>query len=109
MMTRKSLLMLLVAITAIPVYAQNLAVVNGKPVPSSRADTMVKQMAAQGKQDTPQLRGMIKEELINREVLIQEAEKLGLSNSSEVKNQLDLARQSIIIRALVNDFVKKNP
>jgi peptidyl-prolyl cis-trans isomerase C len=103
------LLITLLAATALPVMAQNLAVVNGKPVPSSRADAMVKQLSAQGQQDSPQLRGMIKEELINREILIQEADKLGLSNNADVKNQIDIARQSIVIRALVADFLKKNP
>jgi len=103
------LLMLLVAAVAIPAMAQNLAVVNGKPVPSSRADVMIKQLAAQGQPDSPQLRAMVKEELINREILIQEADKLGLSNSSEVKNQVEIARQSIAIRALIQDYLKKNP
>ncbi len=103
------LLMLLVAAVALPVMAQNIAVVNGKPVPSSRADVMIKQLAAQGQPDSPQLRAMVKEELINREVLIQEADKLGLSNSPEVKNQVEIARQSIAIRALVQDYLKKNP
>lgn len=103
------LLVLLAATAALPALAQNLAVVNGKPVPSSRADAMVKQITTQGQQDSPQLRAMIKEELINREILLQEANKLGLGNSPDVKNQLELARQSIIIRALVADYVKKNP
>lgn len=103
------LLMLLVAALALPAMAQNLAVVNGKPVPSSRADAMVKQLAAQGQPDSPQLRAMVKEELINREILIQEADKLGLSNSPDVKNQVEIARQSIAIRALVQDYLKKNP
>ena len=103
------LLAVLFAAAALPVFAQNIAVVNGKAVPSSRADAMVKQMAAQGQQDTPQLRSMVKEELINREVLIQEADKLGLGTSADVKNQVEIARQSIVIRALVTDFIKKNP
>jgi peptidyl-prolyl cis-trans isomerase C len=103
------LLVVLVAAIALPAVAQNLAVVNGKPIPSSRADAMVKQLAAQGQPDSPQLRSMVKEELINREVLMQEADKRGLTNSAEVKNQLEIARQSIAIRALVQDFVKKNP
>jgi peptidyl-prolyl cis-trans isomerase C len=111
MMTLHSarLLVFLVATAALPALAQNLAVVNGKPVPSSRVDVMVKQMTTQGQQDSPQLRAMIKEELINREILLQEANKLGLGNTPDVKNQLELARQSIIIRALVADYVKKNP
>lgn len=103
------LLALILATAAVPALAQNLAVVNGKPVPSSRADVMIKQMTTQGQQDSPQLRAMVKEELINREILIQEADKLGLGNSTDVKNQLELARQSIVIRALVADYVKKNP
>ncbi|HJV74247.1 MAG TPA: peptidylprolyl isomerase [Noviherbaspirillum sp.] len=103
------LLMLLITAAALPAMAQNLAVVNGKPVPSSRADAMVKQLAAQGQPDSPQLRSMVKEELINREILIQEADKRGLTNTPEVKNQVEIARQSIAIRALVQDYLKKNP
>lgn len=103
------LLVVLLAAAALPVLAQNLAVVNGKAVPSSRADAMIKQMAAQGQQDTPQLRAMVKEQLIDREILIQEADKLGLSANPDVKSQIDLARQAIVIRALVADFVKKHP
>lgn len=103
------LLVTLLAAVALPVMAQNVAVVNGKPIPSSRVDTMAKQMAGQGQKDTPELRAMIKEELINREILMQEADKRGLSNSPDVKSQLDIARQAIVIRALIGDFLKKNP
>lgn len=103
------LLLVLVTAIALPAMAQNLAVVNGKAVPSSRADAMIKQLSSQGQADSPQLRAMVKEELINREILIQEADKLGLTNSPEVKNQVEIARQSIAIRALVQDFLKKHP
>ena len=103
------LLVVLLAAAALPVFAQNLAVVNGKAVPSSRADAMIKQMASQGQQDSPQLRAMVKEELINREILIQEADKMGLGTSPDVKNQIEIARQSIVIRALVTDYLKKHP
>ncbi len=103
------LLAVLLASLALPVMAQNLAVVNGKPIPSSRADVLIKQMAAQGQPDTPQLRSMVREELINREVLMQEADRRGVSNTPEVKSQMDMARQSIVIRALIADFIKKNP
>lgn len=102
------LLVVLLA-AAVPAMAQNLAVVNGKAIPSSRVDAMVKQLASQGQQDSPQLRAMVKQELINREVLMQEAEKSGLASNAEVKNQLEIARQSLLIRALMIDYVKKNP
>jgi peptidyl-prolyl cis-trans isomerase C len=103
------LLMLLVTAITLPAMAQNLAVVNGKPVPSSRADVMIKQLATQGQADSPQLRAMVKEELINREILMQEADKRGITSSPDVKNQVEIARQSIAIRALVQDYLKKNP
>ena len=103
------LLVLLFATAALPAVAQNVGGVSGNQAPSSRADLMIKQMAAQGQQDSPQLREMVKEELISREILIQEADKLGLGNTPEVKNQLELARQSIVLRALSVDFIKKNP
>ena len=103
------LLMLLLAAVALPVFAQNLAVVNGKPIPSSRADVMIQQLTAQGQPDSPQLRSMVKEELINREILMQEADKRGITSSPEVQNQFEIARQSIAIRALVQDYLKKNP
>jgi len=103
------LLVLLFATAALPVMAQNIAVVNGKAIPSARADIMIKQMATQGQADSPQLRSAVKEELINREILMQEADKQGLGNNAEVKNQLELARQSIVIRALISDYLKKHP
>ncbi|MES2832141.1 MAG: peptidyl-prolyl cis-trans isomerase [Pseudomonadota bacterium] len=103
------LLTVVLATAALPAMAQNLATVNGKPVPSARADLMIKQMAAQGQQDSPQLRAMVKEELINREVLLQEADKQNLATNAEVKSQIENARQNIIIRALVVEYLKKNP
>ena len=103
-------LLALLAVSAfIPAFAQNIAVVNGKAVPSSRVETMVQQMVQQGQQDTPEMRAMIKDELINREILSQEAEKQGVANKAEIKNQIDLARQSIVIRALATEFLVKNP
>ncbi|MDN2696499.1 peptidylprolyl isomerase [Janthinobacterium sp. SUN073] len=104
------LILALVAVVAIPAFAQNVATVNGKAIPSSRVDQVVKQVVAQGKQaDSPQLREAIKKDLIGREVLIQEADKQGYGTRAEVKSQIDNARQSIIINALLADYVKKNP
>ncbi len=63
------LLLALLAVVAMPVFAQNLAVVNGKAIPSARAEALVKQVVAQGQQpDSPQLRADIKQSLITREV-----------------------------------------
>ena len=104
------LLIAMTAMVALPALAQNVATVNGKAIPASRVDQMVKQVVAQGRAtDSPQLREMIKKDLIGREVLIQEADKQGVGARADVKAAIDNARQSIIINAMLADFVKKNP
>jgi peptidyl-prolyl cis-trans isomerase C len=104
------LLLAMTAMVAAPVFAQNVATVNGKAIPSAKVDQMVKQVVAQGKAtDSPQLRDMIKKELIGREVLLQEADKQGIGGKADVKAAIDNARQSIIINAMLADYVKKNP
>jgi peptidyl-prolyl cis-trans isomerase C len=99
----------LVALLASPVLAQNLAIVNGKPVPSSRIQALQQQVEASGRPVTPEVLAQIKEELIAREVFMQEARKRGLDASEEYKGQLELARQTILIRQLFADFQKKSP
>jgi peptidyl-prolyl cis-trans isomerase C len=104
------LLTALIAIAAAPAFAQNVATVNGKAIPASRLDAVVKQVAAQSKQpDSPQLREAIKKDLIAREVMVQEADKQGYSNKPDVKQALENTRQSIVINAMLADYVKKNP
>ena len=108
-MKKQMLSAALVALLASPVLAQNLAVVNGKPVPSSRVKALQQQVEASGRPVTPEVMAQIKEELIAREVFMQEARKRGLDVSDDYKSQLELARQTILIRQLFADFQKKNP
>ncbi|MFC0251880.1 peptidylprolyl isomerase [Massilia consociata] len=104
------LLLALIAMSAAPAFAQNLAVVNGKPIPSSRVDAVVKQVEAAGQgQDSPQLRQVIKNDLIAREVLMQEAIKQGYDKKPEVRAALDNARQAIVVNQLARDYIAKNP
>ncbi|MFN3564580.1 MAG: peptidylprolyl isomerase [Burkholderiaceae bacterium] len=99
----------LAALASSAVLAQNIAVVNNRPIPKAREDAWVKQLQQQGQQDTPELRKMIKEELIRREVFLQEAQKRGLAEKPEVKFQLDVQRQNTLIQALMRDELQKNP
>ena len=89
-------------------WAQNLAIVNGKAVPKARAEVLAEQLAKSGRPVTPELEAQIKEEVINREIFMQEAVRRGLDASDEYKNQLELARQSILIRELFNDQQNKD-
>ncbi len=63
----------------------------------------------QGAQDTPELRNAVKEELNTRELLAREARKMALDKNPDVKTQMDLAAQTILVRAFVNDWIHKNP
>jgi peptidyl-prolyl cis-trans isomerase C len=97
------------ALMAAPAFAQNIAVVNGKPVPSSRIEVLKQQVERSGRPVTPEVLAQIKEELVAREIFMQEAKKRGLDATEDYKNQLELARQTILIRDLFADFQKKNP
>lgn len=110
-MASASLLALSVAMTVpTAAMAQNITLVNGKPVPKSRADLLMSQALKQsGQTKTPELEAQVRDEVVLREMFMQEAEKRGLTASSEYKAQMELARQSILIRELFNDYQKKNP
>ena len=51
----------------------------------------------------------MREELIRREVLSQEAGKKGLDKKADVNAQMELARQAILIRAYLQEYVRTNP
>ena len=99
----------LIAMSAQSALAQNVAIVNGKAVPISRLEALADQVAKSGRPVTPEMQAQLREEVIAREVFIQEAEKQGLTSSEDYKVQMELARQTILIRAMFADYQKKNP
>ncbi|MGH8722304.1 MAG: peptidylprolyl isomerase, partial [Burkholderiales bacterium] len=86
-----------------------IAKVNGVAVPRVRMDYMMAQQKQRGAQDNDQMRAMVREELVNREVIAQEAGRSGLVKKPEVQAELDLARQQIIVNAYLREFVRENP
>lgn len=92
-----------------PGSGKPVATVNGVPVPQSRADYLMQQQLSRGGADTEQMRGMVRDELVNREILMQEAQKAGTAKQPEVQAQLDMARQEIIVSAYLRDWVRKHP
>jgi peptidyl-prolyl cis-trans isomerase C len=77
--------------------------------PQSQFDFMLKERLAQGAPDTPELRNAIREELNTRELLAREAKKANLDKNPDIKQQMDLAGQTVLVRAYVTDWIKKNP
>ncbi|MEW6164237.1 MAG: peptidylprolyl isomerase [Pseudomonadota bacterium] len=87
--------------------AKPVATVNGKAIPTNRADVRLANLMAQGQANTPELQAAVREELVRLEVLAQEALKKGFDKKSEVKAQLDFARQQVLIGAYLGDFARK--
>lgn len=105
-LTPPALIGLLLAATA---YPQGVARVNGATIPQSRMDLILKARTAQGQPDTPELRNSIREELISREIVAQEAVRRGLDKNPDVAAQLDLNRQDVLINAYLREYVRTHP
>jgi len=102
-------LALAVSAVSAPAFSQNIAIVNGKAVPKARAEALSQQLIRSGRQITPDIEAQIKEEVIAREIFMQEAQRRGLDANDDFKNQMELARQTILIRELFADEQKKEP
>ncbi len=89
--------------------AQNIAIVNGKPVPKSRVDTLLAEAARAGQQLSPEMQQQARDQVVLREIFMQEAERRGLAATPDYRARMELARQSVLIRELFEDFRKKNP
>lgn len=103
---------LLSSALALPVMAQNVAVVNGKPVPKARLTALEEQVKAQaertGRPVPAEVAGQLREEVIAREIFMQEAERRGLQATPAFRAKLELARQGVLINELFADFQNKN-
>jgi peptidyl-prolyl cis-trans isomerase C len=106
-----ALLMALVGtFAATPAFsADTAATVNGTAIPESRLDFLVKEQTEHGRQDSPQLREAIRNTMINRELVRQQAVKLGLDKQRDVRVQMDLAREQVLVNAYIDDILKKSP
>ena len=93
----------------IAAQAQNIAIVNGKPVPKSRVDNLLHQAERSGQKAGPEMEAQAKDQVVLREIFAQEAERKGIAASADYRAQMELARQSILIRELFEDFKKKHP
>jgi len=92
--------------------AQNVAIVNGKPVPKSRVDALIKQVqaqaATQNQQLPPDLETRVRDKVVMDEIFTQEAEKRGLASTADYKQKMEQARQTVLTQLLTQDFAKKN-
>lgn len=95
-----------------PLYAQEspVATVNGVEIPGSYADFMAsRQEGRQAAKNPKQMRTAIRENLVNREVVVQEAKRSELLDKPEVKTELALVQQAAIVRIFMREWLKSNP
>jgi peptidyl-prolyl cis-trans isomerase C len=95
------------AITTAP--SGPVATVNGVAIPQQRAELLVRERAQQGQADSPQIRAAVRDELVNREIISQEAVKSGLTKKAEVLNELELVRQTVIVQAYLREYIRTHP
>jgi peptidyl-prolyl cis-trans isomerase C len=99
-------------IAATTVQAQSgasMAKVNGVAVPQSRLEFIVKARTLQGQPDSPETRKTLRDDLITEEVIAQEALKKGLDKDPDFITQLEMARQTALVRAYQVDYIKSHP
>ena len=83
--------------------------VNGTAISQNAADAFIAEQKSQGAQENPELKNAVREELIRRELLVQEAKKMGLDKKPAIAAQAELARQAIFIRSFIQEYVKSHP
>ena len=90
-------------------HGQNVARVNGVAIPQQHFDLLIKNLVAQGRPDSPEMRDAIKQQMISRELMVQEAAKRGLDKNPETAARLTFSRQDILSNAYIQDVLRANP
>ena len=102
-LTKKLILACSISLMSTSVMAQNAAIVNGKPIPKAQLDRLIKN-SGQSATD-PKIREQGRELLITRELIVQEADKRGVTQKEDIKDQLEQARMAVLITALFEDYI----
>ncbi len=85
------------------------ASVNGVYLSEDLLELNVKNAVAAGQTDTPTLRNNLKQELINRELLAQEATRIGLDKKIDLNTQYLQLKQTLLVQAMVQDYLSSHP
>lgn len=85
-----------------------VASVNGRYIPKSALETLEKEVAERSHGQTFPKEKLV-EELIQRELLVQDAVQKKLDDSPEVINQIEMAKKTLLTQADIQDYLKANP
>jgi len=110
-LTRLAAALISTALISAPAFAQNktFVTVNGQGISQNLYDAFIAEQKAQGAPESAELKNAIKEELIRRELLVQEAKKKGIDKQGDVRGRIALVEQGVLINAFLADYVKANP
>jgi peptidyl-prolyl cis-trans isomerase C len=86
-----------------------VASVNGAPITQGLLNLTIRALVGQGQADSPELRQAVKNDLINKELVAQEATRLGLAGSIDFPDQVAQLRQNLLLQAFLENHFKKNP
>jgi len=89
-----------------PAAAGPVGTVNGTAIPRARMEYLMRQQAARGAPDNEQTRAAVREDLINREIVAQEAARAGTVKKQDVQLQLDMARQEVLVGAYISEYLR---
>lgn len=89
-----------------PAAAGPVGTVNGTAIPRARMEYLMRQQAARGAPDNEQTRAAVREDLINREIVAQEAARAGTVKNKDVQLQLDMARQEVLVGAYISEYLR---
>ncbi len=85
------------------------ATVNGTPINERLVSMMLKQRAGLGREAGAEARNAFINRLAMQLLISQEAVKKGLDKTPEVADQIELIKQSVLVDAFVQDYLKNNP
>ena len=86
-----------------------VATVNGVAISRQRLDVVVRQLGERGQKDSEQLRAQVRENLINNELLNQEAARTGITKKPDLQQLIDLNRQEVIANAMLTEYLRTHP
>ncbi|CUA84302.1 MULTISPECIES: peptidylprolyl isomerase [Gulbenkiania] len=78
-------------------------------VSQARIDAVVRMMEAQGQPSSPQMREMVREQLVTAEILRQEAIKQGLDKSADYRAELENMQTMALANRLVREYQRSHP
>jgi peptidyl-prolyl cis-trans isomerase C len=104
-----SLLTLIACNSNNPAQSNAAATVNGTAISTGLVDMVLKQNASAGQMPGAEARVAVIDRLAMQLLMTQEAVKKGLDKAPELADQIEMNRQSLLVNAFIQDYVKNNP